>query len=41
MAEIENNEEIKAPSNFIHDFIDEDLAKFKPVFRLNQTVISI
>ena len=29
MAEIENNEEIKAPSNFIHDFIDEDLADGK------------
>ena len=26
MAEAEKNEEVKAPSNFIHDFIDEDLA---------------
>ena len=27
MAEAEKNEEVKAPSNFIHDFIDEDLAE--------------
>ena len=29
MAEAEKNEEVKAPSNFIHDFIDEDLAEGK------------
>ena len=29
MAEVEKNEEVKAPSNFIHDFIDEDLAEGK------------
>ena len=46
MAEAEKNEEVKAPSNFIHDFIDEDLAegniqKFKHVFLLSQTDIFI
>ena len=46
MAEAEKNEEVKAPSNFIHDFIDEDLAegkysKIQTRFLLSQTDIFI
>ena len=37
MAEAEKNEEVKAPSNFIHDFIDEDLAE---IFKNSNTFSS-